>query len=429
MDDLCVNKVWRNGPKQKNIQTKSKQNNFNPNFKQSKERGPFCSGCYYLGQQLQARIHIRHHPSDCPRKSVTVNMLRMEDEEHFECTGNINTPILAVSSNKNNFQETRRMTPNMNDSTSGEKLKPRITSIDCLGTDDSLHSDHIIPIIEDVEQFNISDKIINSSSHSSITSTPTSLMSAVYKLETKWAKDRIIRKEKSPTVSVIIHSRPAVATIDEGSEINCLDEGFALRSKILFIPTSCKATAAGKSRMKLVSQTREDLKLHLADSTMPLTWNLGKAVVVSNLGVDVLVGEPGKADNKITTIPHKKKIKIVSDNAKEIILPYKCRISQKNNSYSTCRAIRSYTCFPGDKVNQMLDPHMHHHSHVCISPRKDNSNPWPWFQPKILKVQFDGSINIINESNNIVYVKKNEHYADVRPCEVFINNIDQEAKT
>ena len=51
-----------------------------------------------------------------------------------------------------------------------------------------------------------------------------------YKLLPRWAQDRIIRKEKSLAVSVIIHNRPAVATIDESSEINCLDKEFDLRT-------------------------------------------------------------------------------------------------------------------------------------------------------------------------------------------------------
>ena len=159
MDDLCVNKVWRNGFKPKNVQPKNKHSNINPNFKQNKERGPFCPGCYYLGQQLQAKIHIRHLPSDCPRKSVTVNMLRMEDEEHFVCTGNINTSISMDSSIKSDLQDMRRMTPTTTELTSDEKLEPNITSSDCQSTDYSLHSDHK-PIIEDVDQLNISDKII-----------------------------------------------------------------------------------------------------------------------------------------------------------------------------------------------------------------------------------------------------------------------------
>ena len=52
-------------------------------------------------------------------------------------------------------------------------------------------------------------------------------------------------------VSVLINERFSLATIDEGSEINCMDEGFAIRSNINFVPTVCMATAAGSTAMKL----------------------------------------------------------------------------------------------------------------------------------------------------------------------------------
>ena len=46
--------------------------------------GLFCPGCYYLSQQLGTALHYRHVPNDCPRKAVTVNVLQMEDSEHFD---------------------------------------------------------------------------------------------------------------------------------------------------------------------------------------------------------------------------------------------------------------------------------------------------------------------------------------------------------
>ena len=74
-------------------------------------------------------------------------------------------------------------------------------------------------------------------------------------------------------VSVTVQNRPALATIDEGSEINCLDEVFALRSNIVFISITCKALADGKSEMKLVGQTPNNVKLFLQNTDKPLVWN------------------------------------------------------------------------------------------------------------------------------------------------------------
>ena len=132
-------------------------------------------------------------------------------------------------------------------------------------------------------------------------------------------------------VSVTVQNRPALATIDEGSEINCLDEVFALRSNIVFISITCKALADGKSEMKLVGQTLNNVKLFLQNTDKPLVWNSGKSVVESNLGVDILIGEQGKADNMNGKIPHKKIINISGHNNTKIRLPYLSKIPRSTS--------------------------------------------------------------------------------------------------
>ena len=66
--------------------------------------------------------------------------------------------------------------------------------------------------------------------------------------------------------------------------------------------------------MKLVGQTTEDINLYPQGVDNLLCWNLGKAVVVNNLGTDILIGEPGKVDNKIATLPQKKMVECVGYN-------------------------------------------------------------------------------------------------------------------
>ena len=181
------------------------------------------------------------------------------------------------------------------------------------------------------ENLSVSDSIAPQLHPNGCNSVP-SLQLAVFKLGCRRSEEgqNPVRKKSSPVVSVTAQGRPALAILDEGSEINCLDEGFAIRSNIVFIPTTCKALAAGKSEMKLVGQTLEDVKLSLQETNKNIVWDLGKAVVVSNLGVDILIGEPGKADNKISTIPHKKLIEVMGHDNIKIRLPY---FSKKNKLY------------------------------------------------------------------------------------------------
>merc|ERR1711895_43117 len=122
------------------------------------------------------------------------------------------------------------------------------------------------------------------------------LVSAVNNLQFRqsaWQQNGI-RKERSPMVPVHINKRFTLATVDEGSEINCMDESFAIQNKIAFVPTICTATAANQTTMKLAGQTEENVHMTIQGTREPVSWNLGNMVVVQNLGANILIGEPGK---------------------------------------------------------------------------------------------------------------------------------------
>ena len=62
-----------------------------------------------------------------------------------------------------------------------------------------------------------------------------------------------------------------------------------------------------------------------------IRFNLGKCIVVNqdyiilvvnNLGCPILIGEPGKKDNKISTDPSDEKINTIDVNGSSISLPY-----------------------------------------------------------------------------------------------------------
>ena len=112
------------------------------------------------------------------------------------------------------------------------------------------------------------------------------LMSAISNLQNRRvvSKENGIRKEKSPMVPVLVNERFSLATIDEGSEINCMDEGFAVRSNINFVPTICTATAAGLSTMKLAGQTTKNVIMTVQGTEKTVEWNLGNMIVVRNRG-------------------------------------------------------------------------------------------------------------------------------------------------
>ena len=122
-----------------------------------------------------------------------------------------------------------------------------------------------------------------------------------------WTNDGV-RKEPSPRVKACINNIQFLPVIDEGSELNCLNEAFAIKNKIEFSPTQCSASSADSTGMEVMGQTVKDMVISPLHTNTVL-WDLGKTVVVRNLSVDMLIGEPGKLDNQIITLPHLKQVK------------------------------------------------------------------------------------------------------------------------
>ena len=167
------------------------QSNANNDALNKSNKNMFCPGCFYLSQQTNANINFRHFPSTCPRQSVTVKMLELEDQDYF---------------------------PSEEDSS---------TTCD---------TSNVYEMLE----------------------------AKVQRLEERksvW-KSNGVRKSKSPCIYVTLCGAIAAVaflTVDEGSEINCIDESYAIQHKIKYVPTSCKAVAAGSTSMKLAGQTSEDI--------------------------------------------------------------------------------------------------------------------------------------------------------------------------
>ena len=72
--------------------------------------------------------------------------------------------------------------------------------------------------------------------------------------------------------------------------------------------------------MKVRGQTAKNVTLDLLEGA--ITWNLGKCIVVENLGVHLLVGEPGKIDNKINTKPETRTLETLNLMGQMISIPY-----------------------------------------------------------------------------------------------------------
>ena len=183
-----------------------------------------------------------------------------------------------------------------------------------------------------------------------------------------WSADSV-RKECSPMVNALLKSEICTPTIDEGSEINCIDSVFAKKVNLYEVPTACSATAAGNTAMVVTGQTRDNVVLHIPHSSSSIVWDLSKCVVVENLGVDVLIGEPGKVDNMIITKSHLKKIETKDEDGHTIDIPY---FQRKDKKRFLCRAIKTETLLPGEALTYKLPPHLQTETQLALAPTREN---------------------------------------------------------
>merc|ERR1711891_29369 len=95
--------------------------------------------------------------------------------------------------------------------------------------------------------------------------------------------------------------------------------------------------------------------------------NLGNMVVIRNLGACILIGEPGKKDNKIVTIPHNKVIEVLCDIGTKVVLPYAPKDFPQTPNHATCRAIQNETIYPGQSLNIELPTSFQLDEQVAIS--------------------------------------------------------------
>ena len=437
VDNVTVNRTWgrgnsfqprdgkSRGQQARGGSTRGRSSAGRGNQAQSaRGAGPFCPGCYFLSQQLGTSIHFRHVPGDCPRKAITVKMLQMEDNEHFQDADDDIASVGKIQSSQEiNEKELNQLQAQMT-SKQGSPVTMNINVNLSSATPANVplcnHNTANIDDNVDVKNIHISDMTGKTEENQMST-----LVAAIHRLEERklmWNKTGV-RKEKSPMVSIILNSKLSMATVDEGSEINCMDETFAMKNNIKFVPTSCKAMAAGSNSMKLGGQTLQDIKLEVQGARSPITWDLGKMVVVSNLGVDLLVGEPGKVDNRIITIPHKRIIEVKDVNDKTIRLPYSPKVSTSACYFTPCRATKSETIYPGSCTTYHLPMELRTARYVNIAPRRES--PFPWIKSMNVKVDAPGTIAIENKTNFPVKILKNEHFADIRSCqEVSIGNLE-----
>ena len=117
-----------------------------------------------------------------------------------------------------------------------------------------------------------------------------------------------VSKAKSPAFIGQVDKIKVLITFDEGAELNCIDSVVAKKANVRISETSQEDTAAGCNNIDIIGQTEKDLRIKSTFGDKEVELNLGKVIVVKNMGPELLLGEPEKKDNYIITIAREKKL-------------------------------------------------------------------------------------------------------------------------
>ena len=156
---------------------------------------------------------------------------------------------------------------------------------------------------------------------------------------------RLTRKAASPKILVTFNNKRVVLLVDKGAEINCIDADFAASNDIRLEHSSESDKSAGNKSLSILGQTTDDVYEDTLFQSTHVSINLGRAIVIQNLGADMILGEPGKASNSISIDPKNRMI-FVDREGKVMTKPY---FDQLGTTSSICRVeTAGTTVFPED---------------------------------------------------------------------------------
>ena len=151
-----------------------------------------------------------------------------------------------------------------------------------------------------------------------------------------------IQKSKSPRIRCFLKDLVVISLIDSGAEINVIDAITARNAGIEIIKTEEIAKAANHLPLDIIGQTAAPVTLKCPTEEGHQMLSLGILLVVNNLGVQCLIGEPGKQSNNIICLPKRKLVVFAGGNSIQQA-PY----FTEKQKYVLARATSNVKLLPG----------------------------------------------------------------------------------
>lgn len=391
--------------KNKYNNNKFKRDDYNKFRKDDRDRKVTCMHCKLLNRELKADFNVFHDPDKCYRKKSAIRLLNydeddeIEDEYVSENEGDLHSKI-TMSNEHSSFQADTSPTQAGADPSVLNYLARNVLT----GLQKS-RGNLELPVSS------FSDRLVDIGD----------LPSKIRRVRQS-AQRLAVRKAPSPSVLAEVNNQPFTLVLDEGAELNVGNERIVRAAGHNIIPTLSSATAAGSNSLKIVGQTEDDFIVKVRSGSNAIPINLGRILVVRDLGCDLLCGEPGKSDNNIITIPRSKVI-LFCFKGQTYPVSY---LSISKSKYSVCRVSAAKTIFPEDSFKLQVSERFSKDSHVAITPKRGTKC---WYKPGVYNVKEGGFITLTNVTNEPVNVSKSTQIGELRDIiEQDIDTIQQSVR-
>ena len=192
----------------------------------------FCPSCHYLGQELHLQVNTNHSPADCPRRRAALNMVQDDgefaaDQHQDQEQQDLQQAFSGIMLNDHNDEV--RSTPSHTFSTHFTSSTSSLSQeIDRSTSPSSEPVKDFNSSLYDNTQTTLPEPIDTSKSWLE------DITAKIRNLESRLASNQSneIRKAKSPTVETLLYGTRIICTVDEGSELNCLDYAIAVPNNI-----------------------------------------------------------------------------------------------------------------------------------------------------------------------------------------------------
>ena len=321
---------------------------------------------------MGANLDVYHDPGFCSKKKLSVSVIESIDDclenetlsDTDSAEGDIFNPVNAT---------TMSSLQTLDESSSDRRyaMKPR----PCSDDNSNNKPNNVVNTISDVVlNTNITGKTDSQSSSLELSGSLQSSQLREHSVFSanlnrllhenshySWTK---ICKSKSPKICCYLNSLKVLCLIDSGAEINVIDALTAKSAGIDVIKTNEVAKAANHLPLAIVGQTSKPVMLRCPTEEGFTMLALGIMLVVQDLGVQCLIGEPGKELNNIICLPKRKLVIFAGD--KEI---HQTSYYTEKHKYTLARAPTAACLHPGEQICYSLPEDFANVSHVTVTPR------------------------------------------------------------